>query len=228
MGLTRATASIPTGASNTIRDSRIAEDRALTRRGEERRGEERREERWRDGRDRYGDERGRGGDDRFGERRRDDDRELSYGASRAGAKSAGWMTISAIERGWTSAGADAATGRTKIGCNRRFVHRSRGSSASRRPSPSRLNETTVTKIASPGQIAIHGALTRKRWAALSMLPHDGAGGCWPSPRKEGGLGDDGGGDGERGLHDQRRQDVGQDMTSAMRHAGLPTARAAST
>ena len=35
----------------------------------------------------------------------------------------------------------------------------RGSSASRRPSPTRLNESTSTKIDTPGQIAIHGALS---------------------------------------------------------------------
>jgi hypothetical protein len=61
--------------------------------------------------------------------------------------------------------------------NRRAIHRSRGSSASRSPSPSKLNESTVRKIASPGHTAIHGAPTIKRCAALSMLPQDGAGGC---------------------------------------------------
>ena len=35
----------------------------------------------------------------------------------------------------------------------------RGSSASRRPSPSRLNDSTSRKIDVPGQIAIHGALS---------------------------------------------------------------------
>src|ERR1700724_2856797 len=63
-------------------------------------------------------------------------------------------------------------------------YRSLGSSASRRPSPTRLNDSTTRKIASPGQIAIHGALVRKRCAALSMLPQDGAGGCWPSPKND--------------------------------------------
>ena len=38
-------------------------------------------------------------------------------------------------------------------------HRCRGSSASRRPSPSRLNDSTSRKIDRPGQIAIHGALS---------------------------------------------------------------------
>src|SRR5436305_7183236 len=63
-------------------------------------------------------------------------------------------------------------------------HLSRGSRASRRPSPRRLNDSTVRKIARPGHTAIQGALTRKRCAELSMLPHDGAGGCWPRPRNE--------------------------------------------
>jgi DNA-binding CsgD family transcriptional regulator len=40
---------------------------------------------------------------------------------------------------------------------RREPHALRGSSASRNPSPSRLNASTVTKIASPGKTAIHGA-----------------------------------------------------------------------
>ena len=57
--------------------------------------------------------------------------------------------------------------------------------ASRRPSPPKLKDSTVRKMASPGQIAIHGAFTRKRCAALSILPHDGAGGCSfsSSPRR---------------------------------------------
>ena len=60
----------------------------------------------------------------------------------------------------------------------------RGSSASRRPSPKRLNDSTAKNIAKPGQNAIHGAWAMKRWAVLSMEPHDGAGGCWPSPKKD--------------------------------------------
>src|SRR5262245_44672838 len=59
-----------------------------------------------------------------------------------------------------------------------------GSSASRKPSPSMLKDRTVRKIANPGQTAIHGALVRKRCAVLSIEPQDGAGGCWPSPRKD--------------------------------------------
>ena len=67
-------------------------------------------------------------------------------------------------------------------CN--LDYRSLGSSASRKPSPTRLNDSTTRKIARPGHIAIHGALVRKRWAALSMLPQDGAGGYWPSPKND--------------------------------------------
>src|ERR1700687_1420598 len=62
--------------------------------------------------------------------------------------------------------------------------RSRGSSASRRPSPTRLNDSTTRKIARPGHSAVHGALIRKRCAEFNMLPQDGAGGCWPSPRND--------------------------------------------
>ena len=87
-----------------------------------------------------------------------------------------------------------------------------GSSASRRPSPTRLNDSTVRKIASPGQIAIQGALVRKRCAELSIEPHEGAGGCWPRPRNESAASamiaaaiD------KRRLHQQRGQDVRQDV-----------------
>ena len=37
---------------------------------------------------------------------------------------------------------------------------------------------------SPGHTAIHGAWLRKFFAVLSMLPQDGAGGCWPRPRND--------------------------------------------
>src|SRR2546421_9677327 len=65
-----------------------------------------------------------------------------------------------------------------------YLHRCFGSSASRRPSPTRLNDSTTRKIASPGHSAIHGALVRKRCAEFSMLPQEGAGGCCPSPRND--------------------------------------------
>src|SRR3981081_3343676 len=43
--------------------------------------------------------------------------------------------------------------------SRMDVYLWRGSSASRKPSPNRLTENTSKKIDSPGQIAIHGALS---------------------------------------------------------------------
>ena len=47
-----------------------------------------------------------------------------------------------------------------------------------------MKDKTAKKIAKPGQNAIHGAWAMKRWAVFSMLPQDGAGGCWPRPRNE--------------------------------------------
>src|SRR5260221_333282 len=56
-----------------------------------------------------------------------------------------------------------------------------GSKASRKPSPTRLKANTVSAIASPGKIDIQGAVSRKVRPSLSMVPHDGAGGCVPNP-----------------------------------------------
>src|SRR3546814_6099853 len=47
-----------------------------------------------------------------------------------------------------------------------------GSSASRRPSPSRLNPSTARKIAEPGKIDIPGAWVMKFLAVFSIEPHD--------------------------------------------------------
>src|SRR5580698_5173247 len=63
-------------------------------------------------------------------------------------------------------------------------HRPRGSSASRSPSPTRLNDSTHRKIASPGNTASQGACDRNRCAELSIDPQDGSGGCCPSPRND--------------------------------------------
>src|SRR5437016_7958609 len=63
-------------------------------------------------------------------------------------------------------------------------HLSRGSRASRSPSPSKFSASTVMKIARPGHTAIHGAVPRYACAILSMDPHDGVGGCVPSPRND--------------------------------------------
>ena len=59
----------------------------------------------------------------------------------------------------------------------------RGSQISLSPSPATLTAKTVTAIATPGQNDIHGAWVRYCWAAFNIDPHDGVGGCVPSPRK---------------------------------------------
>src|SRR6202030_4854279 len=64
------------------------------------------------------------------------------------------------------------------------VQSSRGSSASRNPSPSRLKPSTARKMAMPGKIDIHGAWLTKSFAVFSIDPHDGAGGNCPSPRND--------------------------------------------
>src|SRR4051812_43640359 len=47
----------------------------------------------------------------------------------------------------------------------------RGSSASRKPSPSMFSESTVSMIASPGNVAIHHCSRRYWRPSLSMRPH---------------------------------------------------------
>src|SRR6185436_7792013 len=62
---------------------------------------------------------------------------------------------------------------------------SRGSSRSRRPSPSMLKPKTASDSATAGQIASHGAWYM--WsspARESMPPHVGKGGGTPSPRND--------------------------------------------
>ncbi len=60
--------------------------------------------------------------------------------------------------------------------NRTCYNRNRGSSASRKPSPSRLKPNTVSIIAKPGKNTKCGAL--KTWfrSAANMAPHSGCGG----------------------------------------------------
>ena len=58
-----------------------------------------------------------------------------------------------------------------------------GSSASRSASPKRLKPNTVTAIARPGKIAIHGAVEAYSSAPpCSIRPQAGTGSCTPSPR----------------------------------------------
>src|SRR5690606_12551777 len=59
----------------------------------------------------------------------------------------------------------------------------RGSSASRRPSPSRLKPRLTTRMAKPGIAATHHWSRMKRRPDAIMAPHSGSGGCAPSPRK---------------------------------------------
>src|ERR1700730_1917807 len=59
----------------------------------------------------------------------------------------------------------------------------RGSSTSRRPSPTRLIAMTVTLIAIPGASEIHGAVSTKARPLLIIRPQSEAGGCTPKPRK---------------------------------------------
>lgn len=60
----------------------------------------------------------------------------------------------------------------------------RGSSASLRPSPTKLKLVTASVIARPGTMASHGALVRYVCALSSMFPQLGVGGWMPNPRNE--------------------------------------------
>ena len=59
----------------------------------------------------------------------------------------------------------------------------RGSSKSRRPSPSMLRPSTVMEMATPEEMEIHGPETIWLRPSLRMEPHVGSGGCTPMPRK---------------------------------------------
>ena len=58
----------------------------------------------------------------------------------------------------------------------------RGSSRSRRPSPSRFRPSTADAIAMPGNTARRGAWNSRVCASASMRPQDGWGGWVPKPR----------------------------------------------
>src|SRR5690554_1278077 len=60
----------------------------------------------------------------------------------------------------------------------------RGSSASRSPSPTRLNASTTRTIVRPGNVASHHAPSRLSRPSATMLPHVGVGAETPSPRNE--------------------------------------------
>src|SRR6266545_6692257 len=78
----------------------------------------------------------------------------------------------------------AGDSRDLHGCTFCFYHeRMRGSSRSRRPSPSKLAARTVIAIARPGNNPIQIA-TRMNWRpSASITPHSGVGDCGPRPRK---------------------------------------------
>ena len=61
--------------------------------------------------------------------------------------------------------------------------RMRGSSTSRKPSPSRLKPITTRKMARPGAAAYHQASGRNSRISAMVRPHSGVGGGAPSPRK---------------------------------------------
>src|SRR5690606_16339812 len=58
-----------------------------------------------------------------------------------------------------------------------------GSSASRRPSPTRLIASTVIRMATPGSVTTRQARRMNSRASASMVPHSGVGGCAAIPRK---------------------------------------------
>ena len=58
-----------------------------------------------------------------------------------------------------------------------------GSSAIRSPSPTKLIESVVTRIASPGKRLTHQARLSVSRPSESMMPHSGVGGLAPRPRK---------------------------------------------
>src|SRR5215469_8680502 len=60
----------------------------------------------------------------------------------------------------------------------------RGSRASRKPSPRQLKPITATKMARPGKSDTWGASIRYARPSLTIFPHSGVGGCTPKPRKE--------------------------------------------
>jgi len=59
----------------------------------------------------------------------------------------------------------------------------RGSSASRNPSPKKLNANMVIASASAGKIAWCGYVRMVRAPSAIMAPHDGVGGLTPRPIK---------------------------------------------
>ena len=85
--------------------------------------------------------------------------------------------------GPADAGVEAADAQQRRGGCRahRAFTRMRGSSTSRRPSPSRFRPSTLTSTVSPGATVIHGAATMKSRPLAMMAPKVGVGGGGPTP-----------------------------------------------
>src|SRR6185295_12558679 len=62
--------------------------------------------------------------------------------------------------------------------------RSCGSSASRRPSPRKLKQKSVSESARPGKMTSHGNKASTRAPSDTSVPHEASGGWTPSPRNE--------------------------------------------
>ena len=104
----------------------------------------------------------------------------------------------------------------------RLAHRSdsRGLRASLSPSPTRLMESTVSRMAIPGMVTSHHASRRKLRPAPHHEPPAHEVRSAETEEGEGALDEDGGGDEERAGDDQRRQGVGQHLAEEDRHVAL--------
>jgi hypothetical protein len=63
------------------------------------------------------------------------------------------------------------------------IFRILGSRAKRSPSPTKLKQSDVMEIISPGTVATWGATPRTVLPSLTIIPQSGIGGETPSPRK---------------------------------------------
>ena len=101
---------------------------------------------------------------------------------------------------------------------------SRGSSASRTPSPSRLMAITITRIIRPGTMEVCGLVISAERASPSMEPRSARGGWLPRPRNDSPrrLEDHPAHGGGHGAMTMTGDDVGQDLGHddlRVRHAG---------
>ena len=126
--------------------------------------------------------------------RRDEPRPRPAPAARVGGEFLGRGRDAAPGRG---AGAGAAAGANRSSCgqknaiSRRAPRRIKrrpsgraGSSASRRPSPRKLNANSVSASARPGKIVSQGKKPIICAPSETSTPHDASGGCTPSPRND--------------------------------------------